>query len=112
MVNEKEPLLGCELIRVSMEAFGLGFEFNDLLLEIGVAFMVRDSGVEFIFEPNSHVGNLAILWNCIGSKVKFVEWNDSILIQLDNNVEFYIPPSQGNFRGTFSRLNSMAVEDF
>jgi hypothetical protein len=68
-VTNREPMVGEELIRLSLEAFHVQLQFENMVLEIGVAFRVNGGvGDAVRIDPVTHDGDVGPLWSLIGER--------------------------------------------
>jgi hypothetical protein len=108
-----DPLVGDELIEISLEAHHVRFTFANSVLQIGADFEVLAPGqANITVEPGTKRGDLAILWNLIGKIVTGVAWDETIRVVFNDQREIVIGPCEGRFRGMIMGRHDMTVEDF
>jgi hypothetical protein len=113
--EDKDPLVGDELLEIALEAYHVCFTFTNSVLQIGAPFAVLVQGKSMArIDPSSKSGDFASLWPLIGKRVKAVVWNDTVRILLngEEEEEIAIGASKGKFRGTIIGRHDMTVEDF
>ena len=117
-MTDREPLVGEELIRLSLEAFHVQLQFENTVLQIGVAFRVsRGVGDAVRIDPVTHDGDVGRLWSLIGERGHSVTWADEIEIAFTNGARLVIPaavdnaPTRGTLMGRGANGENM-VEDF
>ena len=96
-----EPLDGMELLRIGLETYELHFKFDKgNTLHLGCSFVLTTAEGEKVHcDPAKHVGDLAPLWDCIGSRVRRIDWGREIRIALSNGAEIFVPAGNGVPRG-------------
>lgn len=112
-----EPFVGEELISISISLYKVEFEFqSDVLHVTGDFVLSRSDGVNEIFRPRDHSGNVQSLWSLIGHLATGVEWSDTVTLFFDDGSHIQILPSDAGFRGTihgkFPAPGTLMIEDF
>jgi hypothetical protein len=108
-----DPLVGDELLEITLEAYHVRFTFMKSVLQIGAPFVVwfsEESATRI--DPNVRSGDLASVWPLIGKVVKTVAWNETVTLVFDGMVKIAIGPSPCRLRGTIMGRRDMTVEDF
>ena len=99
MTPTDDPLVGDEVVRVSLETFEVDLRFQRSTLEIGCEFTIVSGSQREKIDPESHTGNIFALWNLIGTTVQSVEWDEALSIRFSNGSMIQIPPTPGRQRG-------------
>lgn len=108
-----DPIVGDELVEVSLRPHNLYFIFVKSELQIGAPFTVSlADGTSAKFLPKEGIGSLSILWALVGKTVEAVIWNDAITVRFADGEEIFIEPSEGRPRGLIRGRGDMTVEDF
>lgn len=104
-IDKTDPLVGYELIRISVETFGIHLEFPDTQIQIGSDFVVRNGEqvLERLF-PSQRTGNIGVLWNTIGTTVVELVWaestSDPMVVSFSDGITIEVLPFPGRPRGT------------
>jgi hypothetical protein len=110
---DADPLVGDELLEITLEAHYVRFTFMKSVLQIGAPFVVSFSEESATrIDPKMKSGDLTSVWLLIGKVVKTVVWNETVTIVFDGKVKICIGPSPGRIRGTIMGRRDMTVEDF
>jgi hypothetical protein len=115
MTNQKDadPLVGDELVEISLHPYHLYLTFLESELQLGAPFMISVKGAPSTeFDPKEGTGDLRILWSLIGKRVKAVIWEEAVSIVLADDEVISIGPSQGRPRGVIKGRRDMTIEDF
>jgi hypothetical protein len=118
-IRTADPLIGCELIRVSLEATHVHLDFLNTQVQIGSDFnLSRDGGCVETICPTKRSGDIALLWEAIGTHVTSLTWPDgsqeSLSIVFDNGAVVEILPTVDMPRGTILGTDGTSnfVDDF
>ena len=98
---EPDPLVGEEIVRVSMESSGVFIDTDGSQIQIGSEFFVRRIDRDDCWiSPKSKAGEVSALWPSLGSRVASVAWGHDLILTLNDGVEIVVPPSSSGYRGT------------
>ena len=97
---EPDPLVGEEIIRVSMESWGVFIDTDGSQIQIGSEFLVRRIGCDDCWiSPQSKAGEVSALWPSLGNRIASVAWGHDLVLTLDDGTEIVVPPSSFGYRG-------------
>jgi hypothetical protein len=96
----KEPYVAEELIRITVETYGVYLVFDETVLQLGAPFLVTAKGVSAEIRPSERKGNLSALWMLIGERVVNTDWSDTITFTFQDGSEIKILPAPGIVRGS------------
>ena len=97
---EPDPLVGGEVMRVSMESSGVFIHTDGSQIQIQCEFFVRRAGRDDCWiSPRSKAGEVSALWPSLGSRVAAVAWGRDLVLTLDDGTEIVVPPSPSGYRG-------------
>ena len=97
---EPDPLVGEEIMRVSMESWGVFIHTDGSQVQIGSEFFVRRIGRDDCWiSPQGKVGEVSALWPSLGSRIAAVAWGRDLVLTLDDGTEIVVPPSPSGYRG-------------
>jgi Family of unknown function (DUF6188) len=103
MINSErdgDPLVGDELIRITLETYEVHFQFGKSALQLGAPFLLeREGDVLAEVQPETRAGEISPLWQLVGKTVRKVVWTKSLRIVFSDHLELLIPPSSGQLRG-------------
>ncbi|WP_210164564.1 DUF6188 family protein [Bradyrhizobium sp. WSM3983] len=111
--EDADPIVGDELVEVSLRPYNLSFIFVKSELQIDAPFAVSlPDGTSAKFLPKEGIGNLEILWGLVGKTVEAVIWNETITVRFSDGKQIFVEPSEGHPRGLIRGRDDMTVEDF
>ena len=114
-LHEQDPLVGEEILRVSLESSGVYVHLTKSQLQISSDFFVRKLGDDDqSISPKSKVGSMSALWSILGDHIIAVIWGNELVVKLDSGAAIVIPPSASGYRGTILTEDgsNTAMEDF
>lgn len=114
-MHEQDPLVGEEILRVSLESSGVYIHLTKSQIQIGSDFFIRHMGSDDqSVLPRSKIGDMSALWSSLGSRIVAVVWEHEVTFKLDSGAEIVVPPSSFGYRGTILTKDGSdtAVEDF
>jgi hypothetical protein len=98
--REGDPLVGDELVRITLETYEVHFQFAKSTVQIGAPFLLERAGqVLAEVQPQNRAGQISQLWQLVGKTVSEIVWTDSLRIVFSDRLELLIPPSLGQLRG-------------
>lgn len=99
--SEPDPLVGNEIMRISLESLGVHIDLNKSQVQIKSDFFVRrPSHAECKILQISRSADMSALWSSVGSRIASVTWGHDLIIETDNGVQIVVPPSPFGSRGT------------
>lgn len=99
MTQTDDPLVGDELVRVSLETYEVDLKFQRHTLEIGSEFTVVSGSLHAKIDPRSHMGNISAVWSLVGTTVQSVEWDQALTIRFSDGSMLVVSPTRGQLRG-------------
>ncbi len=115
MTNRKstDPLVGDELIEVSLQPHHVNLIFSESMMQLGVPFEISMRGMSAKeIDPERRSGELTVLWSLVGKIVKAVIWEEKVSIIFIDGEVLSIGSSRGGPRGTIMGRHDMTIEDF
>jgi hypothetical protein len=111
--TEIDPLVGDELIEISLHPYHVYFTFSESELQLGAAFaIVAEGSPSSKFDPKEGSGDLSKLWSLVGKSVTAVIWEETICIVFTGGEVISIFPSEGRPRGLIKGRQDMTIEEF
>ncbi|WP_334382091.1 MULTISPECIES: hypothetical protein [unclassified Bradyrhizobium] len=113
MRETRDPLVGDELIEISLRPYEVHFIFAESVVQLGTSFNVSASGAPLTtISPKERSGNLLVLWSLIGATVREVVWGETVRIRFADDSILLVGPTEGRPRGTIMGRRDMTIEDF
>jgi len=102
---EPDPLIGEEIIRISLESSTVDIHLEKSQVQIGSSFLVRRVGHDNCrISPQSKAGEVSALWPSLGSRIVSVVWGRDLVLTLDDGNGIVVPPSSYGYRGLTTPL--------
>jgi hypothetical protein len=112
-ITDVDPLVGDELLEVSLHPFHVYFTFVKSKLQLGARFKILVPGSPpILFDPIDGTGDLRILWVLIGKLIKTVLWEEEINLVFASGETISIESNEGRPRGCIRGRLDMTWDDF
>ena len=97
---EPDPLVGEEIIRVSLESSGIYIHLDKSRIQIYSKFILRRPGHgDSEVSPIGKTGDMGALWSSLGARVVSVLWGPCLSIYTNFGNEIVVLPNPSGCRG-------------